>query len=225
GDLVNDGNNPAQWKQFNEIEAKLLKSTEYFPALGNHENNSPLYFKNFKFLNNRHWYSVDRGEIHFIILDSDMDLSPGSEQYRWLVSDFRSISASSRFRVVLFHHPLFSASSAHADDEMHIGNFLLPLLKEHKVNLVLNGHVHCYQRFFFDGINFITSGGGGSYLVDADKPNPYLLFSAKLYHFLTLEVKAGVLQVRCYDSDLRLIDGLDIKSSEVPQEVLEAVAP
>ncbi len=225
GDLVNDGNNPALWKQFNEIEAKLLKTTEYFPVLGNHEMDSPLYFKNFNFPNDRRWYSVDRGKIHFIILDSDMDLSPDSEQYQWLVSDFRSIPVSSMFRVVLFHHPLFSASRAHADDERHIGGFLLPLFKEHEVNLVLNGHVHCYQRFFFDGINFITSGGGGSYLVDVDKPNPYLLFSAKLYHFLTLEVKAGILQVRCYDLNLHLVDKLDIKGSKVPERVLEGATP
>ncbi|MCX5697349.1 MAG: metallophosphoesterase [Candidatus Omnitrophica bacterium] len=223
GDLVDDGEDPAQWKLFNEIEANLLKSTEYFPVLGNHEKNSPLYFKNFKIPNNGHWYSVDREGVHFIVLDSNSDLSAGSEQYQWLVSDFRSIPASSRFRIVLFHQPLFSASKAHGDDEKHIGGFLLPLFKEYNVNLVLNGHVHCYQRFFFDGINFITTGGGGSHLVDVDKPNPYLRFSAKTYHFCTLEVKGDVLQVRCFDPALNLIEELDIPNTNVahPQEHLE----
>ncbi|MCX5714072.1 MAG: metallophosphoesterase [Candidatus Omnitrophica bacterium] len=225
GDLVDNGDDPAQWKLFNEIEANLLKSAEYFPVLGNHEHNSPLYFQNFKLPNNGHWYSVDREGIHFIILDSNSDLAPGSEQYKWLVSDFRSIPGSSRFRVVLFHQPLFSASIAHADDEKHIGGFLMPLLKEYGVNLVLNGHVHSYQRFFFDGINFITTGGGGSHLVDVNKANLYLRFSAKTYHFCTLEVKGDVLQVKSFDPDLNLIDQLDIQNASVPEEDLEEVAP
>ncbi len=225
GDLVDNGEDSAQWKLFNEIEGNLLKSTEYFPVLGNHEKNSPLYFKNFKLPNNGHWYSVDRGGVHFIILDSNSSLSPGSEQYQWLVSDFGLIPESSRFRIVLFHHPLFSASKVHGSDEKHIGGFLISLFKEHSVNLVLNGHVHCYQRFFFDGINFITTGGGGSHLVDVDNPNPYLRFSAKLYHFCILEVKGDVLQVKCYDLDLNVIDELDIQSANAPQGVLQEAVP
>jgi 3',5'-cyclic AMP phosphodiesterase CpdA len=216
GDLVDNGNDPAQWKLFNEIEAGLLKTTEYLAVLGNHEKNSLLYFENFNLPNNERWYSVERGGIHFIILDSNSDLGPGSEQYQWLAADLRSIGASCGFRVVLFHHPLFSASNVHGDDERHIAGFLLPLFKEYGVNLVFNGHVHAYQRFFFQGIYFITSGGGGSRLVDTDKASPCLRFSAKLYHFCALEVSGKILQVRCYDLDLHLIDKLNIRQVGKP---------
>ena len=47
GDIVNDGNDPEQWKIFNRIALPLLTTTEYYPALGNHEKDSPLYFTNF----------------------------------------------------------------------------------------------------------------------------------------------------------------------------------
>ena len=81
---MNDGDSPSQWKDFRKIHAPLLKITEYYPCLGNHEKDSPLYFKNFPIVAGRRWYSLERRGIHFIILDSNSNLKPGSEQYKWL---------------------------------------------------------------------------------------------------------------------------------------------
>jgi len=84
GDNVEDGNDPEQWKLFNDINEPLLKTAEYFPALGNHEKESTLYFNNFPSLNGRRWYSVDRQGIHFVILDSNSDMRPGWNNIRGL---------------------------------------------------------------------------------------------------------------------------------------------
>ena len=60
GDLVDDGDSRKDWQAFNRIEAPLKGKSEIFPALGNHEHSSSLYFKNFKFSSHKRWYEVRR---------------------------------------------------------------------------------------------------------------------------------------------------------------------
>jgi acid phosphatase type 7 len=40
----------------------------------------------------------------------------------------------------------------------------VPILKKHKVDLVLSGHDHLYQRGERDGVRYIVTGGGGASL-------------------------------------------------------------
>ena len=47
GDLVNDGLDSKDWKIFNRITSELLTTAEFYPSMGNHENDSKLFFDNF----------------------------------------------------------------------------------------------------------------------------------------------------------------------------------
>ena len=219
GDIVNDGNDSEQWKIFNRIASPLLNTAEYYPALGNHENDSPLYFKNFPRIHNQRWYSVEREGIHFIVLDSNFDLQKGSEQYRWLESDLRGVSADTKFKIAIFHHPIFSVGP-HLEDEKGLKHILLPLFEEHGVRAVFSGHNHNYQRFKYHGIDFIVTGGGGSHLLDRKRSSPYLKKFVKAYHFCLISAENGYLDVRVIDTGLNVIDGFSIlqKSSEDPEE-------
>ena len=209
GDIVNDGNDPEQWKIFNRIALPLLTTTEYYPALGNHEKDSPLYFKNFPRINNQRWYSVEREGIHFIVLDSNSDMQKGSEQYRWLESDLRSVNADIKFRIAIFHHPIFSIGP-HVADEKGLKHILLPLFEKYGVCAVFSGHNHNYQRFKYQGINFIVTGGGGSRLIDRKGSSPYLKKFVKAYHFCLISPENGRLKVKVIDADLNVIDDFSI---------------
>ena len=209
GDIVDNGNDPKQWKAFNDIHSLLLKTTGYFPALGNHEHDSPLYFENFPFLQNRRWYSVDREGIHFIILDSNSDLSPGSEQLNWLKSDLDNLNDSINYKIVLFHHPLFDVGR-HNDDEQGLRPVLLPLFEQYGINAVFSGNDHNYQRFEYQGIYFIVTGGGGSHLYHQSRSSPYLKKFIKAYHFCLLSPGDTGLRIKVVDTDLRVIDDFTI---------------
>ena len=91
GDLVEDGFNLNQWDNFNKITSRLRKMAEFYPALGNHESYPYLFFNNFDLPGNETWYSVERNNIHFIILDSNSDIAKGSRQYKWLKSNTRKL--------------------------------------------------------------------------------------------------------------------------------------
>ena len=64
--------------------SELIEIVDFYPALGNHERDSQLFFDNFSLPNNEQWYSLEINGIHFIVLDSNSDTSGTSEQYRWL---------------------------------------------------------------------------------------------------------------------------------------------
>ncbi len=210
GDIVNDGNNPAHWRAFNNIHGPLLESTEYFPALGNHEHNSPLYFEEFPFLHKRRWYSVDRTGIHFIILDSNSRLDLESEQYQWLESDLAGVRDAAKFTVAIFHHPLFDVSKRHKSDEKKLQSILLPLFERCKVSAVFSGHSHDYQRFKHNGIYFIITGGGGSGLYRQSRTDPCLQKFSLTYHFCLLTPEDGFLRIKVIDIDSNIIDDFKI---------------
>lgn len=210
GDIVDNGHDPELWKTFNDIHGPLLNTTEYFPALGNHEYDSPLYFKNFPFIHNQRWYSVDRMGIHFVVLDSNSRLDSESEQYKWLTRNLAAAEDTINFIILLFHHPLFDVSANHASDEKQLKPVLLPLIEKYGVSAVFSGHSHDYQRFEYEGVNFIVTGGGGSNLYQQSRTDPCLQKFSLTYHFCLLTPEDGFLRVRVIDIDSNIIDDFKI---------------
>jgi len=205
GDMVNNGDDPQLWETFRKIEGPLLSGTPYYPVLGNHENESPLYFKNFPQVNSHSWYSVDVEGIHFIVLDSNLSLQPDSEQYNWLVEDLQEVKEGIKFKIALFHHPLFNVGM-HVEDEKGLRAVLLPLFEKYGVSVVFSGHEHAYERFVYQGIYFIITGGAGSYLLGQSRESPYLEKFLKVYHFCLLSVIDDSLKVKVVGLDGEIID-------------------
>ena len=214
GDLVNNGLNPEDWAMFNKITDGLRETAEFYPALGNHEENSPLFFKNFNLPNNGHWYSVDRQDAHFIILDSNSVLTTDSEQYRWLEDNLKSVDKKTKFVIVIFHHPIFSSTKSHADEKglMHI----IPLFERYGVNMVFNGHAHNYERFYYNKIYYIVTGGGGAPLYGRSHRAKYSQLFAKVNHFCKLSLSGDQLTVTAIDIDSNVVDEFIVKSRSIP---------
>ena len=218
GDNVDDGRDPKQWKLFNDINAPLLKVADFFTALGNHEEESSLCFVNYPcLLNHKPWYSVEREGIHFIVLDSNSDLRLGSDQYNWLVSDLNSIKKEIKFRIAIFHHPIFDVGF-HRPDAKRLKPILLPLFQKHGICAVFSGHDHNYQRFEYEGIYFIVTGGGGGDLYRQFWRSPYLQKFVKTYHFCLLSPGTDLLRVRVIGIDSRIIDDFTIAPTKPPHK-------
>jgi predicted phosphodiesterase len=207
GDMVEDGNNPSLWQIFNKITWDLRKQVEFYPCLGNHENESPLYFKNFDYLDNQRWYAVNCYNIHFIVLDTNVDFKPGSEQYKWL-----SIELTKKyglFTIVLFHHPPFSLTRQD-EQTQDIRTYLVPLFDRYNVDIVFNGHDHNYQRFYVNKTYYIVTGGGGAPLYDREFDDPDCQKFLKVYNFCILQIEEGKLTINAFDINSSLIDSVDI---------------
>jgi len=215
GDIVrSSATEEEEWKKFMTMTEYLRNNSEFFPVKGNHEMNSEYFDENFPFMVEQAWYSVDRNDIHFIVLDSNADLSNGeepSEQYAWLINDLENIPNDILFTIVLYHHPIFT-TGPHAADEKNLNEILLPVFSEYDVKIVFNGHNHCYERSQFEGIYHIVAAGGGATLYDQIRYSKNSQLYLLEHHFCKLTVENGQLIVDVINSDLETIDQIVIDS-------------
>jgi len=212
GDLVENGRDPEHWAAFNDITSGLLQSVEFYPALGNHEYGSGLFFDNFVLPNNERWYSVEKDGIHFIVLDTTSGVSADSPQYKWLESDLRNRSEKIKFVAAVFHHPPFASCVYHPEDEKGLRDTFVPLFEKYGVDIVFSGHAHAYERSLLNDVYYIISGGGGAPLCSSTRVNPYSQLFIAAYHFCKLSVSGNQLVVSVFDPASELLDQFEVEA-------------
>lgn len=99
--------------------------------------------------NGVYWYSFDYGLVHTIMLSSEHDLSPGSEQYLWLERDLSMVNRTLTPWIILeAHRPMYMIEDIAANTVVgiHFRQNFEDLLKRYQVDLYLAGHYHAYFR-------------------------------------------------------------------------------
>jgi hypothetical protein len=133
------------------------------PAPGNHEYMTPGaagyydYFADLAGPDRRGYYSFDYGGWHFISLNSNIDVSPQSPQYQWLLQDLAR-SKQTLCTIAYWHHPLFS-SGLHGNNPQ-MAPFYAAVQKA-GVDIILNGHDHIYERFGPQTAEAVANPTGG----------------------------------------------------------------
>lgn len=213
GDMVSDGNSQADWDTFKETTQPIF--SKLYPALGNHEGNSELYFETFNLPNNERWYSVQSDFVYFIILDSNIPLDAGSEQMTWLNAELTKAQASHKFIAAVFHHPPFSSADHGQDaDVLKLQTDLVPILEANHLNLAFNGHDHDYERSYKDGIYYLTAGGGGAPLYKQKFANRYSQKFVSDYDYAKMIATADKLQINVYNASGAELDNLTVSKSK-----------
>ena len=92
----------------------------------------------------------------------------------WLVND---AFKTNRHLIVAFHEPVYPRRDA-SKAISRVQDKLIPLLNQYRPDIVLQGHIHCYDQGTRDGTLYIITGGGG-----APKCKRYP------YHYITLILK------------------------------------
>ncbi len=217
GDMVANGDDSSQWGVFFDIERELLRRTAYFPALGNHDRNTP-YFREFFQVNP--YYSFDWGNAHFTVLNSDIATAAAdeparnafwAEQVRWLEEDLKQ-NQNAAFRFVTAHHPPITAVARRQAGNPRMTD-LLPLFEKYRVTAGLFGHDHNYQHYLKNGIHYITTGGGGAPLYDVDQPPAGITQKVmSIENFVSFRVDGKVIRVEAIAIDGRVIDSFEINA-------------
>jgi len=206
GDLAcADGFQP-KWDWWFDLSQVYMTRRPILPCIGNHEvedldtvRDIPFdltargfssdlgfgrtsYLGRFALPGNEQWYSVDYGPIHFVMLDSDEDITPGSEQYDWVDSDLAAASADPGISwiICVLHKPPYCAGKEHGSSH-GVRDNLCPLFDTYGVDVVFSGHEHLYERsypifdtevstleeYFYEdptGTIYVVTGGGGRWL-------------------------------------------------------------
>ena len=101
---------------------------------------------------NSFWYSYDIGYIHMVSASSEHSFLPNSDQMKWLITDLEKARRNRKnvpWIVFNIHRPIYSSDldgySAHKPG-CPLQLAFDHLLFQFKVDLVLVGHEHCYER-------------------------------------------------------------------------------
>ena len=112
------------------------------PSLGNHDD--AALQRNLQAVQHErrallHLQAAEIG-VRFFALDSNyVDKS----QLDWL--DKQLAASGSDWKIMFFHHPLYSSGETHGSAELQRG-LLEPVFLKYGVNVVLTGHEHFYER-------------------------------------------------------------------------------
>ncbi|EES16643.1 hypothetical protein SORBI_3008G036300 [Sorghum bicolor] len=96
------------------------------------------------------YYSFDAagGAAHVVMLGSYAAFVEGSEQHRWLARDLARVDRRrTPWLLVLLHAPWYNTNQAHQGEGERMRVAMERLLYEARVDVVLAGHVHAYERF------------------------------------------------------------------------------
>ncbi len=227
GDLVGEGGSVYDWDKFFEIEKPLLKSSPLYPCFGNHEERGggEYLFKGYFSLPESTasglYYSFNYGNSHFIIINTEGNITAGSDQYNWVANDLAAAGGNHDIVHIFafFHRPAYSSGRHGGNDGISITDTLVPLFELYDVDIVFSGHDHDYERCQDPGLDrdqpegtvYIVTGGGGAPLYSIDEENklanPFYIgiFESKL-HFCQIDVSGENIGVTVIDATGKTMD-------------------
>jgi hypothetical protein len=189
------------------------------PVPGNHESYSKFtgyedYFGAIAKPQGKRYYSWEMGNWHFIALDSN-DFTTHDDfaeppQITWLKQDLANNKKGCV--AAYYHHPRWS-SGDHGDnpDSIELWN----IMTANKVDLVLNGHDHDYERFVpqnadgkadANGPVEIVGGSGGANLYDLSPAHATTAKLLKTFGVLKLSMTDTSFQSQLIGVDSKVLD-------------------
>ena len=113
----------------------------------------------------REYFSFDCGDMHVLVLNSELPLGPGTAQYEFADADLRGTNRA--WKVVMMHKPAYCAGG-HGEDSSAIA-LTSGVFEKTGVALVLAGHSHFYQHNVVNGIHHFVIGSAGAPLYNPER--------------------------------------------------------
>ncbi len=208
GDLVRHGRRYEVWsEEFFRPLAPVARHVPIFPVAGNHDEDSPYYFRYFTLPSNGsadaagRWWWADFSNVRVIGLDSNEPYRT-TEQLAWLEHVLGDACANGQvdFVFATLHHPERSELWPHG--ELSYSGLVAHALERFasacaKPSVIFSGHTHAYSRGHnrdhrLTSISVASAGG------DLDRIGEYpqrhyveYVTSQDEYGFVVVDVQAG----------------------------------
>ena len=143
GDNIYGSDRPQDYQQKFEIPYRPLldAGVKFYGALGNHDAREQRFYELFNMKGELFYtFKAPKQDVRFFALESTY-MQP--EQVKWLEAELQK--AGENWKIVFFHHPLYSSGITHGSDE-RLRSTLEPLFVKYGVSVVLTGHDHLYER-------------------------------------------------------------------------------
>jgi hypothetical protein len=144
--------------------------------IGNHEDSDSLlntYLSHFGL--SKQFYSNDIQNVHVLTMSTEEKFETDSEQYSFVVNDLRNAANNPDIKwiIVSMHYPFYTSPNTCKESDC-AGNkeyrdIYHPLFDKYGVDLVLQGHVHNYQRSY--PLNFNQESSSKPLITSTSKAN------------------------------------------------------
>jgi hypothetical protein len=222
--MVENGGSASQWQTFFDIEAPLTRERPMFAVVGNHELVDGAGAEYIRYFGPAELPKAVIAPVPVItgvpLHDAGaapLSLDQLSGTFRWATARFFMINgmvsytsgptrawldkvltesdaeAGLVWRVVVVHHG-FRSSGPHGDNKLLYDANVAEVLRAHKIDLVISGHDHIYERGFADGLSYLVSGGGGAPVYRVKKAEPTSRRYESVRHFVEASVSSVAIQ-------------------------------
>jgi hypothetical protein len=194
----------AYQKKFERPYKPLLDGgVKFYASLGNHDDPNQRFYKGFNMNGERYYTFKPKDNIRIFALDSNY---VDKVQLDWIEKQLAS--SGSDWKIMFFHHPIYSSGGAHGSDEM-LRAQLEPLFLKYGVDAVFQGHEHFYERIKPQkGIYYFISGGAAK--LREGNVSPRSALTAKAfdtgYHFMLVEINKDNLNFQAITDQGKVID-------------------
>ncbi|MBI2684322.1 MAG: metallophosphoesterase [Actinobacteria bacterium] len=156
------------------------------------------------------WYRFQVGAATVVVLDSNDPTN--ARQLAFMRAALKRTAPGPL--IVAFHAPLYGAGYHRPSRRQR--DAWEPMFRRARVDLVLQGHNHNYDRSLVRGITYVTTGGGGNRLYPCLFPAPTMARCAAEYHFLDLSITRNEVRVAAVRPDGSVLDRVTVPASAGP---------
>ena len=242
GDIVlPDGRPSYQDPRHFDVFRPLLRHTPAWATPGNHDYPYlSTYLESWYLPTNpvdgsELYYSFDYGDIHFVSLDTNEPFTPAI--LGWLAADLGATTR--RWKVVFYHHTIYSCGSAHGSD-LGLINALGPVFDAGGVDLAFCGHDHHFERSYpmharqvvGQGMNpDYVNPGGTIYVVSGATASPRTVYTScthtarafKTPSVARVEVDGDLLTLEAVGTSGEVLDRMTLRKSGGPPPPVETL--
>ena len=150
GDQVDTGKDEEQYDAY--INREGFNGLTLAPIIGNHDERGNAHEEHFKVSNVQDEGKSNAGSNYYYVYNNTLFICLNSNnkdyaEHKVTIEKAVAENPNVKWRVVTFHHPPYTVASHALDDYItDMRSTLVPILKENKIDLVLNGHDHVYTR-------------------------------------------------------------------------------
>ena len=202
GDNLYSAPSPREFSDAFERPYKPLldDGVRFYAVLGNHDSPDNRMYDGFN-MDGQRYYSYARSTVRFIALDTNI---LDAKQITWFEETLKA--AREPWKVVYFHHPLYSNGTRHGSNvELRVR--LEPLLVRYGVNVVFSGHDHIYERFKPQkGITYFVAGASGKLRKGIKESDQTAVGFDTDQSFMLVEIAGDELAFRAISRTGRVID-------------------
>jgi Calcineurin-like phosphoesterase len=124
--------------------------------IGNHDDQSIILLRTYliNFGLSKQYYSYNIRNIHILTMSTELPFAVGSKQYNFVLSDLKSATRnpSTKWIIVNLHIPLYTSPNTCIEStctgHKNLRETYHSLFDKFGVDIVLEGHIHNYQRSY-----------------------------------------------------------------------------